>query len=572
MRIQGIISATFTLLLSALFLSTFAQKNETYAGYYNWKGKKTEFQDGYVVLKSGKKMTGKISLKGSPGAIEEFVFSDGTKEVTIPSVSIAAYGLTGFVNPEPAKPSAPPPMSVADCDPEFFIMSDVTTSNGVGMPVRSTTKPRNGYVVLRNGTRIEGELKIIYYDGNLNNFEIKNDQGKEDLFWDKVKNYGVNLTIADITDDGKKVFDEPGRNFREGTIETTDGGVRTGIVGFYRTTNIDPKQPSLGRYYSAILFTTTKTGILEPVSEANVSKVTQEVYGVRYEYMPYEVGFVEKTQFDQLDYKDETKMFQEGEITLDDGTVLQGSVLQQKGSLGWFSSSILFKDPAGNTRKYSPMTATAFTQKIDGKPTKFMGYKGAFVELMFEGNNFQLFRNPYPTSVNEFFTGLAQIGTQIAGTVVQDELAKNTLPPNASKEDMQQRVDDVQRKVKSMSVPELQSFVQQCSDAKGAVDVRVGATPFQKLMNQLIGIATAEMAMRAAVGSIEIKKKEWIFLNRKTEEELVVTLKGYGDQVEPLLGSCPEFLLMSKKEQNQINNFDAIDQAIRMLDKCYDEE
>src|SRR5688572_17133707 len=70
-----------------------AQKNETPSEYYKWKGKKTEFQEGYVVLRSGKKIEGKISVKS--GYSEITLLDQSGKEITFdsPVKSLAAFGL-----------------------------------------------------------------------------------------------------------------------------------------------------------------------------------------------------------------------------------------------------------------------------------------------------------------------------------------------------------------------------------------------------------------------------------------------------------------------------------------------
>jgi hypothetical protein len=56
------ISTSVILCANAFFLVV-AQTNDSPAGAYQWKKGKTEFQNGYVVLKSGKRMEGKISWK-----------------------------------------------------------------------------------------------------------------------------------------------------------------------------------------------------------------------------------------------------------------------------------------------------------------------------------------------------------------------------------------------------------------------------------------------------------------------------------------------------------------------------
>lgn len=70
-----------------------AQTNDSPAGAYQWKKGKTELQSGYVVLKSGKRMDGKISLIGSASQVTEVAYEGDGKDIKFPAASLKAYGL-----------------------------------------------------------------------------------------------------------------------------------------------------------------------------------------------------------------------------------------------------------------------------------------------------------------------------------------------------------------------------------------------------------------------------------------------------------------------------------------------
>jgi hypothetical protein len=62
-------------------------------------------QSGYVVLKSGKRLEGKISLHGSSSAVNEIEFEGDGKELKFPAASLKSYGLTN-VNPNASTSTA----------------------------------------------------------------------------------------------------------------------------------------------------------------------------------------------------------------------------------------------------------------------------------------------------------------------------------------------------------------------------------------------------------------------------------------------------------------------------------
>ena len=81
------------LLLCSLPLPSIGQTNETPDANYQWKKKNTELQKGYVVLRSGKRLEGMISLEGSPGNLESIYFEGDGKEIDFPVAALKAYGL-----------------------------------------------------------------------------------------------------------------------------------------------------------------------------------------------------------------------------------------------------------------------------------------------------------------------------------------------------------------------------------------------------------------------------------------------------------------------------------------------
>lgn len=562
-----------TVLLFALTLcfgmAAMGQTNDTDWKHYKWKGKKTTFQSGYFILKSGKKMEGKMALKGSPGHVDEFMLDNKGKTVSIPAGSVKSFGLYGYANSNPDMQDANVAAPVPECPYEFFEWkSGNVITNG---DTTKSTKPRNGYVVLRNGSRVTGDLKLIKHNGVLSEWSVKTANGKKKYGVGEVESYGLQLTINELTKDGTKVFDDQGKNFTRGKVVMTDGSEKEGYVGFLQAKRVNSSQPKMGKYYTGLLIADSPAEYLVTLPEKEVSKVMQTVMGNEVEYVPYENGFVDKAMFGNLEFKDPTRMFQSGSITLRDGTTKTGSVSQVKGSMSWYSTKILFTDANHETTQYSSIEVESFTQTLGIKEVRFQEKQGVFVELMHQGSHFILYRNPFPTTANKFLTGLSRAAVDVGGSIGQGamtyKMAENN-DPNASKADLMDRTAEVQGKVKGMSNEQLATFIDEIEAAQAQIDKN---SPYGRYLNQAHAIAGAELIVRASKASIEVKKKEWVFENLQSREKTIVTRGDYTDQVEPLLGSCPDFILMSKKEQKAINSFDEIEKAVAFIDKCYGE-
>ncbi len=220
----------FIYLLSFGFLSGIAQTNDSPAGSYQWKKGKTEPQDGYVVLKSGKKMEGKISLKGSPTSVTEIEFKGEGKDLDFPVASLKSYGLNN-VNPNASASISGVPINES---PEGMYE---WRSMGIvmGKEIQSTT-PRQGYLVLKDGTRYEGELKLRKKDNVLEDFEVKTASGKEKADVSKVARYGYTISQEQVAQ----------INLAKESRKSFPGSINTGSGNLAGEITI---KPSTSRFY-----------------------------------------------------------------------------------------------------------------------------------------------------------------------------------------------------------------------------------------------------------------------------------------------------------------------------------
>lgn len=169
-----------------------AQTNDSPAEAYQWKKGKTELQSGYVVLKSGKRMDGKISLIGSASQVTEVAYEGDGKDIKFPAASLKAYGLDA-INPNASTSISGGPINESpESMYEWRSMGIV-----MGKEITSTT-PREGYVVLRNGTKYEGELKLRRKAGILEDIEVKTDVSKEKFEASEVARYGYTISEAEV--------------------------------------------------------------------------------------------------------------------------------------------------------------------------------------------------------------------------------------------------------------------------------------------------------------------------------------------------------------------------------------
>jgi hypothetical protein len=202
-----------------------AQTNDTPMSSYQWKKNKTIPHDGYVVLKSGKRMEGQISLEGSPDQLTHVNYKNGEKELQFPLGSLTAFGLTGVIDaPAVVATAVTPPVkaskvtAINDSPKEWYGWHG--TGAVIMGKVISITRPRPGYVVLKNGKRYEGELTAWKKDDELRDIKITTAQGKEKFDAEDIQNYGLTVTQEDAT---RMKMDDQFKDAMPGYIITSSG-------------------------------------------------------------------------------------------------------------------------------------------------------------------------------------------------------------------------------------------------------------------------------------------------------------------------------------------------------------
>lgn len=544
------------LLFCSISMLSQAQTNETSANLYMWKGKKTQFQDGYLVLKSGKKLEGKISLQGSPENIVGVGFEGDGKEIDFPLTALKAYGLSvgnkvggNSGGGKSINTGAP----ISDNNEELYLWRDMGTV--MGKVVRNT-KPRQGYVIRRDGSRLEGEFQIKELDGVISEYKLKTDRKKFKFEPAEVAHYGLLMTMAELSE---KDYKDDAKNFHKGSVTLKSGEVKTGFVAFQGKSLINPNKPAQGDKYNGVFFTPSEKDYVKTFSDEEISFIVQNVDGKELTYSLYENGFVAENAMDNMSFKDVLRELNPVTLTLADGTVLTGSVsLMGK-------DAVNFRSTNGAIRKYEAKEVSRFDVMADGEKKAAVKIGEVLTEEFFGRNTFWVYRNPTPTTVNESATDFARsavsLGTSgLSAWVVNRDAEKNGYETNLDSIIMSSSATQL-KEIRDAFL-KLQGY--ENSDALQENSNNESAKKYDAALNlAIVGKETRD--------SIVVYYEEIVFINKSTQEKYVLIdkKKMMNNKMEGLLMGCYTFLSMDKKEQKKCYDLDRIAQTAKMLDECY---
>lgn len=448
-------------LLFILFISVslFSQTNETPQNLYKWKGdKKTELQSGYVVLKSGKRLEGQIALKGSYGSVEEVQFVGDGKDISFPAAALNYYGLNvSEKQVQMAKASASGPVNESDENLYEWMNGGIVMNKVV-----TNSKPRDGYVILTSGKRVEGELKVQRRDDDLWNFQLKTSGGKEKFKAEEVAKFGLNVSASEITQSNLADMDV---TYFPGSV-TTSKGTKNGEVAMIRTS--------------------------------------------------------------------------------------------------FYSKKILFKAADGTYAEHTPDNAYGFNMNVDGEEKAFVVVEDAFVEDEFNGATFQLYRNPNPTTINRFATNLVKAGAQVGTTVAATAIVNKDAKENGYVTNM----DSVIRVSSKEELIDLRDKLLQLG-GYSSVDEMNDNSNNESLKNNVNAIDLAIGGKEFAESDEGIFNQEWIILNKNTGEKRVVFKSDFEEQVQGLLFGCYEYLSLDKSDQKEYAKWKNLKSTVAFLDGCY---
>lgn len=546
----------FILTITIAFGRLTAQTNESPTSEYSVKGGKTELQDGYVILKSGKKLFGEISLKGSLSAPTVIRYVGDGKDIDFPPAALQAYGLVGINSSTDKTVSGP----ICDNPENIFVWRD----QGVQMDKQiDNTKPRNGYVQLPDGTKIEGELQLKKVDGVFSELKIRTvDKKKHKFSPNEVSHYGLTMTIAELTNNGEKSFKDEARNFHEGAVTMNDGNIKKGFIAFQDKTLINSSKPNLGHKYMGVYYAASNTGTLTTFQNENVKELSQIINGENVRYFKYAGGFVASTEMDDVKYNDPTRMFNTGTIVLKNGETLNGEIALDKSGT-FYAQGLRYKVPSGGFKTYAASEIESGNQNIEGEVIGFINIDNKLVEEVYNGKTFQLFRNPNPTTIDIKKTNtartLSNLGTtQLASFVISEDEKKNGYETNLDSVIQVSTADELKK------IQEAFYRLQGYSSSNELQENSSNETA--KKYDAALGLA---IIGKESEDKIKVLNEEWFLVNKSTKEKTVLYKDAYKDKMEPILMGCYTFLSLEKSAQKDYYKMDNMKSTAKMLDECY---
>ncbi|MFK7748982.1 MAG: hypothetical protein AB8B65_11360 [Kordia sp.] len=255
--------------------------------------------------------------------------------------------------------------------------------------------------------------------------------------------------------------------------------------------------------------------------------------------------------------------FYAGSVETADGT-FSGEVSQVNIMGKFYAKQILLKDAAGKLSEYDTKTVTSFTQNVKGETKTYIVFEDVFIEEEFNGNTFQLFRNPNPTSTNKFLTGLVKETVAIGSNALAQEIARKDAKNNNYTTNMDSII--------GVSTPEQLMAIRDGFAKLGGYNTYQEAldkSDNESLKNNInaIELALAGNKIRNSEGGL--LNKEWIILNKATGEKTVVYRGDYKNRIEPLLKGCYEYLSLDRGDQRQFEKWRNLQKTVKMLDGCY---
>ncbi|MEM9075772.1 MAG: hypothetical protein AAGC43_01990 [Bacteroidota bacterium] len=407
--------------------------------------------------------------------------------------------------------------SISESPEELFKWGLPMEVNGVEVV---STKPANGYVVLQTGERLEGLLKLKKSNNEITQIQLKAKKKKK-FEPNQVSKYGLSIKMSDLNKNGGKGFNDEGKNFTESKITFKDGNEKSGYLAFQSNRKLFEGKPSGAKdFYVGFYFTPTKDGYLTSYPIADIKKIT---HGEK-EYFPINGGFVST----EGGGNSKIIVFQKGTLMLNNEESLSGEIRQKLVFTKWYADSIYVKTHEDEMKIFGPDSVKSFTQMIDGEERVFMNIQNVFVEKLFDGNNYLLYRNPFP-SENKILSAIAKSATIVGADQVATQKARNQYKRDVKND---KDIGDLADSYSEAKKTQLETF-------KQGVDMS---------------------------NDISIKKKEYVVRLKSTGEVLILGKNKYKKWLKEQASACSN----SNSEALKLYSSDIsqIVEAIKIIDIC----
>ncbi len=418
------------------------------------------------------------------------------------------------------------------------------------------TKLEKGYVILKSDKKLEGLISLKGSLSSITEVYFEGEDKKIKFPPSALKAYGLFRATSSNTLSSKRTSSEPVNDSPESMYEWMDRGVVMDKV----ITVSKPRDGYVvlksGKKITGILKLKRKDDVLTNYEVKTLSK--KKVKGDVSELVSYGYNVSEEAVA-QENLNSLAKDFSQGTVKGQSGSIAQVNI-QGK----FYFKKIIFKTSSGKLQEYDAESLDSFTQVIEGKKTTFIAVEGTFVAQEFNGATFKLYRNPFPTTINNFATGLAKTGAEVATTAIAQAAVNKDAKDNnyvtnmdsviavSTKEELIQIRDRLVRIGGYSNTEELQERSNNES---------------LKTTVEAIGFAIAGKEIAESEGGI--LNKEWVILNKQSGEKTIVYKSDYKKLIEPLLKGCYEYLSLAKSEQKSYEKWNALQKTVKLLDGCY---
>ncbi len=418
---------------------------------------------------------------------------------------------------------------------------------------KNKTALQPGYVVLRSGKRLEGEIALKGSYHAVEEVEFVGD-GKEISFpVAALSTYGLHAkpTQGKIEAQGGIVNDSP-----ESLFEWNNGGIVMDKV----VTNSTPREG----------YVVTKGG-KKVEGMLRVQKRDDELWNFQIkngkEKQKFKAGEISRyglsVSASEIDQANLAKV----DVAFYPGTVVSDRELS--GQVGLVRSTfkvekVILEMVDGTRSEHTPDHTKSFRVTVDGQQRSYIPVEGFFIWEEYNGDIFQLYRNPKPTTINQFATGLVKTGVE-AGT---QAAAEGMVRQDAKKNNYVTNLDSV---IRVSSKDELIGLRDKLLQLGGytTVDEMEQYSDNESLNNTVNAIELAIAGKELAESDEGIYNKEWVILNKKTGDKTIVYRSDYKKLIEPLLYGCYEYLSLDKAAQKEHQKWKNLNTTVAFLDSCY---
>ncbi|MEP5614053.1 MAG: hypothetical protein ABJP45_17505 [Cyclobacteriaceae bacterium] len=418
---------------------------------------------------------------------------------------------------------------------------------------KTTYQP--GYVVLKSEKKLDGQIALIGSYSAVTEVQFLGD-GKEISFpISALKSYGLNASPSELAQTA--AARGPISETSEGLYEWRDGGV----VMNKKIYNSVPRDGYVvlksGKKYEGQLRVQKRDEDLwnfqVKTSDGKEKFKAEEVakYGLN----------VTGDEITQANLSNMDLSYFPGTVT-SGSTMKSGEIAIVKTS--FYSEKILLKSSDGKYEEYTPENVSDFTQTRDGIEKKYASLDGVFIEDEFNGNTFRLYRNPNPTTINNFATGFVKAGVQ-AGTAA---IAEGIVNSDAKKNEYTTNLDSIIQVSTKEELIAMQNKLVQIGGYSTADDL-IENSGNESLVNNVNALKIAIAGREFAESDEGIYNKEWVILNKKSGEKTIVYKSDYNELIEGLLFGCYDFLSLDKSAQREHKKWNNLEQTVSYLDKCY---